>query len=82
MPGLDKSKWWWGYLDINDIVHVKRYTTDRAIENAEKSPLTKGIFDLFTANNYKEAKLKMMNCYAQEIMGEEICLNLKKKSLN
>lgn len=58
----------WGWIDIYDKVHVKRYTTDRAIENAEAAPLTKGIFDPFTAKNYSEAKAKIMNCYVKEIM--------------
>ena len=65
---LNKTKIFWGYIDTDNKVHVKRYVSDRAIENAEAFPLTKGIFDPFTAKNYAEAKLKIMNKYAEEIL--------------
>lgn len=54
---------WWGYLDDKNIIHVKRYTTDRAIANAEAMPFVKGIFDPFTARDYNDARRKIMNKY-------------------
>ena len=59
---------YWGYIDDTGIVHVKRYTGDRIIENTEKLPFCKGIFDPFYATNYQEAKIKVMQCYAEEIL--------------
>lgn len=59
---------YWGYLDIYGKVHVKRYTTDRAIENAESFPLTTGIFDPFYAKSLEEAKSMIMVHYAELIL--------------
>lgn len=46
---------WWAYIDYNEKIHVKRYTTDRAIRNAEESGTTLGIFEPFAAKNIEEA---------------------------
>ncbi len=57
---------YWGYLDDQGIIHVKRYTTDRAIRNAEQMPYVKGIFDPFEAFSIEEARQKILIKY-QEI---------------
>jgi hypothetical protein len=67
---MNKKRIYWGYIDVYDKVHVKLYRDDRQIENAEAFPLTKGIFDPFTAKNLAEAKLKIMNKYAEEILSD------------
>lgn len=60
--GLIKPLRWWGYLDDRGVIHVTRYTTDRAIQNCEQMPFCKGIFDPFTAWDYQEARMK---CWAK-----------------
>jgi hypothetical protein len=65
---MSKGQLFWGYIDIWDKVHVKRYRTDRAIANAERSVMTKGIFDPFYAKDLVEAKMKIMERYADEIL--------------
>lgn len=57
---LPKRPLWWGYLDNEGIIHIKRYTNDRAIQNSEAMPFVKGIFDPFEAWDYEDAKKK---CY-------------------
>ena len=45
----------WGYVDYEEKIHVKRYKNDRAIRNAQDSGTTIGIFDPFYAANIEEA---------------------------
>lgn len=45
----------WGYVDIFEKIHIKRYKGDRAIRNAQDSGTTIGIFDPFYADNIEEA---------------------------
>ncbi len=47
---------WWGYLDDQGVVRIKRYTTDKAIQNCEQMPFTKGIFEPFEAYDLKHAQ--------------------------
>lgn len=56
--GLIKGLLYWGYLDNDGLIHVKRYTTDREIRNYEQLPFCKGIFDPFEAYDINEAKMK------------------------
>jgi hypothetical protein len=65
---MNKEKIFWAFVDKDLKVHVKRYKNDRAIENAERFPLTQFIVEPFTAKNYHEAKLKIMNAYADQII--------------
>ena len=46
---------WWGYVDYNEKIHVKRYKDDRAIRNAQDSGTTIGIFDPFFAPDIERA---------------------------
>lgn len=55
MPILKKMRWW-GYLDDRGVIHIKRYTSDRAIQNCEQMPFCKGIFDVFEAYDYTHAR--------------------------
>lgn len=52
IPG---QKLFWGYVDYEEKIHVKRYTNDRAIRNAEDSGTTIGIFEPFYAKDLEEA---------------------------
>ena len=45
----------WGFVDYNEKIHVKRLTTDRAIRNAQDSGTTLAIIDPFYAADIKEA---------------------------
>lgn len=47
---------WWGYLDTDGDIHVKKYVNDRAIENTERLPFCQGIFEPFYAANHHIAK--------------------------
>lgn len=46
---------WWGYVDYQEKIHVKRYKNDRAIRNAQDSGTTVAIVDPFEAANIEEA---------------------------
>jgi len=46
---------YWGFVDYNEKIHIKRYTDDRAIRNAQDSGTTIGIFDPFYAENIEQA---------------------------
>lgn len=50
---------WWAWLDAEGVVHIKRYTTDKVIQNTEQLPLCHGIFDPFEAADYEHAKKKI-----------------------
>lgn len=49
------DKLYWGYVDYNEKIHIKVYTNDKAIRNAQDSGTTIGIFDPFYADNIEEA---------------------------
>jgi len=46
---------YWGYVDYDEKIHIKRYKSDAAIRNAQDSGTTIGIFDPFYADNIEEA---------------------------
>lgn len=52
---LIKLPLWWGYVDYNEKIHIKRYKSDKAIRNAQESGTTIGIFDPFEAVDIEEA---------------------------
>jgi hypothetical protein len=54
---------WWAYLDTDGKIHVKRYTTDKAIANTERMFYCAGIFEPFEACNYTEAQQKCLQAY-------------------
>jgi hypothetical protein len=64
--GLIKGLLFWGYLDEEGVVHVKRYTTDRAIANMERMPWCKGIFDPFEAFDFSEAQRKCIQRFNED----------------
>ena len=47
---------WWGYLDDTGVIRIKKYTTDKAIQNCEQMPFCKGIFNPFEARDYLHAQ--------------------------
>jgi hypothetical protein len=66
MPGLIKLPLWWGYVDLYEQIHVKRYRGDRAIRNAQDSGTTIGIFDPFPARNIEEATHLILEKWREE----------------
>jgi hypothetical protein len=62
---LIKKSIWWGYVDYNEKIHIKRYKDDRAIRNAQDSGTTLGIFDPFEAANIEEAAHMILNKYRE-----------------
>lgn len=51
-----KGLLFWGYVDDSGVIHVKRYVSDRVIENYEKLPFCKGIFGPFEAYDIQQAR--------------------------
>jgi hypothetical protein len=58
-------KLWWAYLNIDEKIHIKRYTTDRAIRNAEESGTTIGIFEVFEARDIEQASHMILEKYRE-----------------
>jgi hypothetical protein len=52
LPGM---KLWWGYVDLFEKIHIKKYKNDRAIRNAQDSGTTIAICDPFYAKDIEEA---------------------------
>jgi hypothetical protein len=63
----NKGLIFWGYVDDQGKIEVKRYVSDKQIANYESLPFVKGIFDPFyavdiwTARRMIEAKYKEVN---------------------
>ena len=66
MIQLPFRKLWWGYVDYDEKIHVKRYTNDRAIRNAQDSGTTIGIFDPFEAENIEMAMHMILDKWREE----------------
>jgi hypothetical protein len=62
---------WWAYLDDTGKIRVKKYTTDKAIQNCEQLPFCKGIFDPFEAADYNHACKKIMMFLDEQSMYEK-----------
>ena len=60
----------WAYLDDRGKIYVKRYMSDRVIENYERMPYCKGIFGPFEAYDLEHAKLMVKERYAREKRSE------------
>lgn len=60
------DKLFWGYVDLDEKINIKRYTTDRAIRNAQDSGTTLGIFDPFYARNIEEASHAILEKWREE----------------
>lgn len=56
---------YWGYVDYNEKIHIKRYKSDKAIRNAQDSGTTMGIFDPFEARNIEEATHMILEKYRE-----------------
>ena len=63
---LNLQKLYWGYVDYEEKIHVKRYKDDRAIRNAQDSATTIGIFDPFEAENIEEATTMIIIKWREE----------------
>lgn len=59
------KKLFWGYVDYDEKIHVKRYSNDRTIRNAEDSGTTIGIFDPFYAKNIEQAAHIILEKYRE-----------------
>lgn len=60
------DKLFWGYIDYNEKIHIKRYRSDREIRNAQDSGTTIGIFDPFYAANIDEAANMILDKWREE----------------
>lgn len=60
-----KKQLFWGYVDYNEKIHIKKYKGDRAIRNAQDSGTTIGIFDPFYAKNIEEAAHMILEKYRE-----------------
>lgn len=57
---------WWGYVDYEEKIHVKRYRDDRAIRNAQDSGTTIGIFEPFHAANIEVATHMILDKWREQ----------------
>ena len=57
----------WGYIDDQQKIHLKKYTNDRQIENYERMPFVKGIFEPFYAESSEQAMTKILQRFRKEI---------------
>ncbi len=62
------DKLFWGYVDYEEKIHVKRYTGDKAIRNAQDSGTTIGVFDPFYSKNIETATHAILEKYREERM--------------
>jgi hypothetical protein len=66
MGNVDYNHLFWGYVDDQGKIEVKRYSSDRQIRNYEQMPFVKGIFDPFKARDILQAKMMIMARYQME----------------
>jgi|HubBroStandDraft_1064217.scaffolds.fasta_scaffold618804_2 hypothetical protein len=52
---LTSDKIYWGYVDYQEKIHIKRYKNDRLIRNAQDSGTTIAIIEPFYAKNIEVA---------------------------
>jgi hypothetical protein len=57
----------WGYIDDQGKIEVKKYFDDRTIENYERLPFVKGVFDPFYANDIWDARKMITERYKMEM---------------
>lgn len=57
---------YWGYVDYDEKIHVKRYRGDKAIRNAQDSGTTIGIFEPFYAENIELATHLILNKWREQ----------------
>ncbi len=69
--GLIKGLLFWGYLDDVGKIYVKRYTSDRVIENYEKMPFCRGIFGPTECIDFEDARQKFSMKYEEVLMEEK-----------
>ena len=60
-----KGLLFWGYVDDQGVISIKYYTNDRIIENTERLPFCRGIFDPFEAYSMEDAKQKCLAKYKE-----------------
>jgi hypothetical protein len=62
-----KGSLFWGYVDNEGRIEVKKYLNDRQIANYERLPMVTGIFDPFPAKDIWEARKMVEERYKQEL---------------
>lgn len=60
------KKLFWGYVDYQEKIHVKRYKDDKAIRNAQDSGTTIAIVDPFYAENIEIATHMILEKYREQ----------------
>ncbi len=60
------DKLFWGYVDYNEKIHVKRFKNDKSIQLAQDSGTTIGIFDPFYARDIEEATHMILDKWREE----------------
>lgn len=53
-------KLFWGYIDYEEKIHVKRYKDDRSIRNAHDSGTTIAIIEPFYSENIETATFSIL----------------------
>jgi hypothetical protein len=62
------DKLFWGYVDYEEKIHIKRYKGDRAIRNAQDSGTTIAICDPFYARNIEQAAHILLEKWREQRM--------------
>jgi hypothetical protein len=58
----------WGYIDYENKIHIKKYRGDQAIRNAQDSGTTIGIFDPFYAENIEIASHMILDKWREQLV--------------
>ena len=66
MSKLTDGTWFWGFVDTEEKIHIKRYVDDRTIRNYEQMPFTLGIVEPFKAENIEEAALLVVQRWREQ----------------
>ncbi len=64
---MSKGTLFWGYIDLDGKIEVKKYINDRIIRNFEALPFVQGIFDPFYAADIWAARQMILARYQQEL---------------
>jgi len=59
-------KLWWAFVDLDEKIHIKRYTTDRAVRNAQDSGTTLAICEPFQARNITDASYIILQKWREQ----------------
>jgi len=66
-----KKQLYWGYLDDRGVIHIKNFTHSGEIKACEQMSSCKGIFDVFEARDYANARAKIAKFLDEQQFNEK-----------